>query len=110
MAIVHIAIFDTINAVDRGYHSFTGVHATRHPLSLLAAVSQTAHDTLVALYPSQTAAFDARLAEDLARVSNSREKANGIDLGRRVAAATLAQRQGDGSEIPEPHVGVDYIQ
>jgi hypothetical protein len=109
MAIVHIAIFDTINAVDRGYHSFTGVHATRHTLSLLAAVSQTAHDTLVALYPSQTAAFDARLAEDLARVSNSREKANGIDLGRRVAAAILAQRQGDGSEIPEPRVGVDYI-
>ncbi|HMG06200.1 MAG TPA: hypothetical protein VK581_12120 [Chthoniobacterales bacterium] len=109
MAIVHIAIFDTINAVDRGYHSFTGVHATRHPLSLLAAVSQTARDTLVALYPSQTAAFDARLAEDLARVPNQREKANGIDLGRRVAAAILAQRQDDGSEIPEPHVGVDYF-
>jgi hypothetical protein len=57
MAIVHIAIFDTINAVDRRYHSFTGVHATHYPLSLIAAVSQSAHDTLVALYPSQTAAF-----------------------------------------------------
>lgn len=109
MAIVHIAIFDTIDAVDRSYQSFTGVQATQHPLSLIAAVSQSAHDTLVALYPSQTAAFDARLAEDLARVPNNTERANGIDLGQRVAAAILAQRQGDGSEIPEPHVGVDWI-
>jgi hypothetical protein len=67
MAIVHIAIFDTIDAVDRSCQSFTGVQATQHPLSLIAAVSQSAHDTLVALYPSQTAAFDAPLAEDLAR-------------------------------------------
>ena len=109
MAIVHIAIFDTVNAVDHRYHGFTGVHATRSPLSLIAAVSQTARDTLVALFPSQTAAFNARLAEDLARVPNIRERANGIDLGRRVAAAILAQRQGDGSEIPEPRVGVDWI-
>jgi hypothetical protein len=109
MAIVHIAIFDTVNAVDRRYHGFTGVHATQHPLSLIAAVSQSAHDTLVALYPSQTAAFNARLAEDLALVHNDHQRANGIDLGRRVAAAILAQRQGDGSEIPEPRVGVDWI-
>src|ERR1700716_2706109 len=59
MAIVHIAIFDTVNSVDRRYHGFTGVHAIHHPLSLIAAVSQSAHDTLVALYPSQTAAFNA---------------------------------------------------
>jgi len=109
MAIVHIAIFDTINAVDRRYHSFTGVQSYQHPLSLDAAVAQTAHDTLVALYPSQTAAFNARLAEDLARVRNDRQRTNGIDLGQRVAAAILADRQGDGSEIPEPHVGVDWI-
>ena len=109
MAIVHIAIFDTINAVDRRYRSYTGVHAARYPLSLVAAISQSAHDTLVALYPSQTAAFNARLAEDLARVPNHRERMNGIDLGRRVAAAILAQRLNDGSQIPEPRVGVDWI-
>jgi hypothetical protein len=109
MAIVHIAIFDTINAVDRRYHSYTNVQSYQHPLSLNAAVAQSARDTLVALYPSQTAAFNARLAEDLARVHNNHERTNGIDLGRRAAAAILAQRLGDGSEIPEPHVGVDYF-
>lgn len=109
MAIVHIAIFDTINAVDHRYRSYTGVHGARSPLSLAAAIAQSAHDTLVALYPSQTTAFNARLAEDLARVHNQRERMNGIDLGRRVAAAILALRLNDGSQIPEPRVGVDWI-
>jgi hypothetical protein len=109
MAIVHIAIFDTINAVEHRYRSYTNVHTVQHPLSLAAAISRAAHDTLVALYPSQTAAFHARLAEDLARVHNPLQRANGVDLGRRVAAAILAQRLNDGSQIPEPHLGIGWI-
>lgn len=109
MAIVHIAMFDTINAVERRYQSFTGVRSYDRPISLKAAVSRTARDTLVALFPSQTAAFDARLAEDLAQVYNHRQRANGVDLGRRVAAAILAQRLGDGSQHPEPRVGIEWI-
>jgi len=109
MAIVHIAIFDSINAVDRRYNSYTGVQSFNRPISLQAAVSQSAHDTLVALYPSQTAAFDARLAEDLAQVRNHHERENGVDLGQRVAAAVLVARHNDGSEIPDPQVGVDYF-
>ena len=109
MAIVHIAIFDTINAVDRRYRSYTDVQSYQHPISLVAAVAQTAHDTLVALYPSQTAAFNARLAEDLAMVHNNNARAHGIDLGQRVCAAILAMRVGDGSQIPEPRVGINYF-
>ena len=80
---------------------------THYPLSQDVAVGQSAHDTLVALYPSQTASLNARLAEELARVRNPVQRANGVDLGQRVAAAILAMRQGDGVEIPEPRVGVD---
>ena len=109
MAIVHIAIFDTVNAVDHRYNSYTGIQSFQRPISVVAAVAQSAHDALVALYPSQTVALNARLAEDLATVPNASQKANGIDLGQRVAAAILALRVGDGSEIPEPHVGVNYF-
>ena len=49
------------------------------------------------------------LAEDLAAVRNAQQKANGIDLGQRTAAAILAMRLNDGSQIPEPRVGVDYF-
>ncbi len=104
MAIVHIAIFDTVNAASGKYESYTGVQAPKGAISMQAAISQAAHDTLVALFPAQTASFDALLAEDLAQVKNKKDKVNGIDLGRRSAAAILALKANDGSEIPEPRV------
>src|SRR5437667_12778439 len=101
MAIVHIAMFDTINAVVGEYQSYTGVRAPIGPLSLEAAISKAAHDTLAALFPAQAASFDARLAEDLAEVENKNAKANGVDLGKRAAAAILTLKANDGSQILE---------
>jgi len=46
MAIVHIAMFDTINAVIRQYDSYADFRAPSGAISLEAAVSQAAHDTL----------------------------------------------------------------
>jgi len=109
MAIVHIAMFDALDAVLGGYTSYTGTHAGPGSVSVDAAISQAARDTLAAMFPSQTPTFNAYLAEDLARVTNGRQRANGIDLGQRTAAAILAMRLNDGSQIPEPHLGVDYF-
>src|ERR1051325_1314111 len=66
MAIVHIAMFDTANAILNQYNGYTGLRASKNAISMEAAISQSAHDTLVVLFPAQTAIFDARLAEDLA--------------------------------------------
>src|SRR5881398_639991 len=109
MAIVHIAMFDALDAVVGGYTSYTGTQAAPGPLSVDAAISQAARDTLVAMFPSQTPTFDAYLTQDLAAIRNSQQKANGIDLGQRTAVALLAMRVNDGSQIPEPRVGVDYF-
>ncbi len=109
MAIVHIAMFDSLNAVLKRYRSYTGVTATSAATSSDAAIIQAAHDTLAALFPSQTPKFDAARAEDLARVPNTPPKTNGVDLGRRVAAAILASRANDGSHHAEPRVNVDFI-
>ena len=108
MAIVHIAIFDTINAILGGYQSYTGINSAPYPVSTVAAVAQAAHDTLVSLFPSQKAAFDEDLAEDLLRVNSDKQKSNGIAFGKQIAAAILASRVSDGSEKPEVHLGVDY--
>src|SRR3954451_12528992 len=109
MAIVHIAMFDALDAVVGGYTSYTGTQASHGPMSVDAAISQAARDTLAAMFPSQTATFDAYLAEDLAAISNAQQKANGIDLGHRTATAILAMRLNDGSQFPEPRIGVDYF-
>src|SRR5262249_196330 len=109
MAIVHIAIFDAVNAIAGGYRSYTGIPPAPGDTSMDAAVAQAAHDTLCALFPSQSPNFDAALDEDLKLVANERAKNRGIDLGRRAAAAILELRANDGSEHAEPRVGGDFI-
>ena len=109
MAIVHIAMFDALDAVVGGYTSYTGTHASPGPMSVDAAIAQAARDTLAAMFPSQTPTFNAYLAEDLARVTNGQQRANGIDLGHRAATAILAMRVNDGSQVPDPTLGVDYF-
>src|SRR5207249_8953016 len=108
MAIVHIAIFDAVNAALGKYQSYTGIQSAPHPFSSAAAVAQAAHDTLVSLFPSQKASFDQALADDLLRITGGSLKNNGVTFGKQVAAAILASRVGDGAEIPELHLGVDY--
>src|SRR5213592_2118220 len=109
MAIVHIAMFDALDAVVGGYTSYTGTQVAHGPVSVDAAISQAARDTLAAVFPSQRATFDAYLAEDLAGVRNPQQKANGIDLGHRTAAAILAMRLNDDSQVPDPTIGADYF-
>jgi hypothetical protein len=106
MAIVHIAMFDAVNAIAGGYKSYTGITARGGAASMDAAICQAAHDTLSVLFPSQKAAFDAALAEDLLRISSRPQRENGIDTGKRTATAILAMRLNDGSETPESPLGV----
>jgi hypothetical protein len=109
LAIVHIAIFDAVNAIAGGYQSYTDLRSAPDDTSLDAAIVQAAHDTLVALYPSQRASFDALLTADLGQMQDGRAQANGIALGRQAAAAILALRSDDGSQHAEPRVGVEFI-
>jgi hypothetical protein len=109
MAIVHIAMFEVVNAVEGHYVSYTGLPAARRALFLPVAIAQSAHDTLAALFPSQASLIAAQLSADLAMVPQGGARADAIVLGQRSAAAILAMREGDGSQQPEPLVGVDHI-
>jgi hypothetical protein len=108
IAIVHIAIFDAVNAIVGEWHSYTGIEAAPPDASVDAAIAQSAHDTLVALFPSQAATFDAALTEDLGRIAAPGKPA-GRNAGRRAAAAILARRSDDGSQHAEPRVGIEFI-
>jgi len=108
-AIVHIAIFDALNAIAGGYKSYTHLSPVSGHTSRDAAIAQAAHDTLVALYPSQKPTFDALLAEDLALIQDKQALRRGTALGSRAAAAILALRDNDGSQLPEELYGSQYI-
>src|SRR5207248_9749270 len=81
MALVHVAMFDAVNAIDRSYEPYAAhVHASCGA-SVEAAAAQAAHDTLAALYPSRQATYDAALAEDLAGIAPGRAQ-QGIAIGQ----------------------------
>ncbi len=109
MAIVHLAIFEVVNAIEGNYKSYAGLAPARVDTSLHAGITQAAHDTLVALFPSQAEQFHAVLAEDLDGIPEGRMKTNGIALGKRAAAAILAMRANDGSQHSEPRVGIEFL-
>ncbi len=109
MAIVHIAIFDAVNAIGGGYQSYTDLPPAPADTSMDAAIAQAAHDTLIALFPSQTASCDAQLAADLGQIRDGYAKAKGIELGQRAAAAILSLRADDGSQQAEPRVGIEFF-
>jgi hypothetical protein len=109
LAIVHIAIFDAVNAIFGGYDSYTDLPRAPIGTNLKAAIAQAAHDTLVVLFPSQTVAFDDRLSEDLDAIPDSQGKTHGIALGGQAATAILALRAGDGSAHAEPLMGAEFI-
>ena len=110
MAIVHVAVFEAINAIAGRYESYTGLPQAPADTSMKAAIAQAAHDSLVALYPSHAVELAEQLAEDLSQVTDpDAPKEAGIDLGRRAALSILELRANDGSDHPEPRMGIDYI-
>lgn len=110
LAIVHVAMFDALNAIQGGFRSYTGIPRGPSTASRKIAIVQAAHDTLVSLYPSQAAAFDTRLTESYNRSGESTAvKDAGAAVGRAAAAAILSRRSSDGSQHLEPLVGVEYI-
>ncbi len=109
MAIVHVAVFEVVNAIERRYESYLRLPVVGPAASMDAGIAQAAHDTLVALYPSQKAHCDQLLAADLALIPNSQAKQAGILLGRVAAAGILFKMRDDGSNHAEPLYGVGYI-
>ncbi|MFA5983666.1 MAG: phosphatase PAP2 family protein [Methylococcaceae bacterium] len=107
MGIVHIAMFDALNAIDNKYESYTGLYPAKKATSRRAAIAQAAHDTLVALYPSQTKTFDTQLALDLHQIPYSKQKTRGIELGKLSASTILSLRANDQSAIPEPRLSTE---
>jgi len=99
IALVQVAVFDAVNAIDRSYEPYAADVKASRGASKEAAAAQAAHDTLSALYPSRQAAFDAALAEDLAGIDPDRAR-QGVAVGWEVARQILELRASDGAGTP----------
>lgn len=99
LAMVHIAIYDAVNAID-GYpfQAYANHPAVISPASPDAAAAAAAHDMLVALFPAQQANLDAKYSASLSTIADGPAKSNGIAVGQQTAAAILALRANDGRD------------
>src|ERR1700760_2735974 len=102
-AMLHAAIFDAVNNIDRDFVPYAVGHPhVSRKASAEAAADQAAHDILVSLYPAFAATLDSELQQDLAQIPYGRDKTDGIEEGQDVAAAILALRATDGSATVLP--------
>jgi hypothetical protein len=94
-AMVHGAMFDAVNAIDRRYQSYALDLVAAPGASQEAAAAAAAHAVLAGLYPLQQATFDAALVASLAKVQDGPAKAGGVALGKTAAQKMLALRRND---------------
>src|SRR5688572_1839901 len=97
LAMVHGAVFDAVNGIERGYAPYLVDQQTARWASAEAAAATAAHDVLVGLLPAQQTTFDTALASSLAAVADGPAEDAGVAFGELVADRMLAERAGDGS-------------
>jgi hypothetical protein len=97
LAIVQIAAFDALNAIEGDFTPYIPVGMSATGASREAAVAQAAHDALVALYPNKRSVFDSELSQVLKGVPANKGRALGIAIGAVAASNILADRANDGS-------------
>jgi hypothetical protein len=98
LAIVHAAMYDAVNAIDRTHAPYF-VDVTAAPgTSREAAAAVAAYRASVSLFPTQTGRFEAALARSLDGIPLGPPRTDGIALGESVATALLDWRSTDGSD------------
>ena len=97
-AMVDVAMYDAVNGVARRPRT-PALVPFRGPRDgdPQAAAAAAAHEVLVAVDAARAATYDARLADDLARLGSGHRVTRGAAWGRTVGAAVVEARSDDGS-------------
>jgi hypothetical protein len=108
LAMVQGAVYDAVNAIDRGFDPYlNGVGKAPKWASKLAATATAAHHVLVGLVPALPAAtlawveteYSASMAE-ISAAQPAKKVAAGVKVGAKAASKMLAARANDGRYVP----------
>ncbi|MEH2607913.1 vanadium-dependent haloperoxidase [Bradyrhizobium sp. AZCC 1693] len=102
-AMLHTAMFEAVNAIDRRYAPYKLKLTADKNVSREAAAAAAAYDVLLALHPDKKADLDVTFAASLAGIADNEAKTKGVELGRQAAAGIIALRSDDGSNTPEDY-------
>ena len=102
-SILHVAMADAVVAIEGRYEPFHARLWAPRGASAEAAAAQAGHDVFMALVTTAAgqAAADALLAARLAKIPPG-QRALGVNVGKKAAAAILAWRQNDGYATANP--------
>ncbi len=106
-AMTMIAVFDAVNAIEQKYRGYNNIAPAARNAQMQVAIAYAAHDVLASVWSDQAGILGDVLADELASI-NARPAAlnRGRTVGKAAAAAILAARVGDGSQVGElPYAG-----
>lgn len=100
-AILHAAIYDAINSIDRRANAYSvvldGTGADRRAAA--AAAGYTVMSTLYASNPALQNQFTQLYQTQISAINNAAARQAGIALGQQVASTILSQRANDGANV-----------
>ena len=103
LAMVHVAMFDAVNSIERRYRPYLVQLTAQKTTSQDAAAAAAAATVLIGLHPEAAEELKATLATYLASIADGEAKADGIKLGEAVAAKVLQARANDGANAADAY-------
>jgi hypothetical protein len=100
MAIVHLAMFEAVNAVEQRYAPYAFKGRAAAGTSAEAAAAAAAYSVLLKLFPEQAAPVEAAYATSMAGIPEGSGKVSGVALGREAGSQCLSMRDKDGTGAP----------
>jgi PAP2 superfamily len=103
MALVHVAMFDAVNSIERRYRPYLVQLPADPGTSKEAAAAAAAATIMATIDPKATDKVKIAMETYLASIPESGAKLDGIKLGEAVAAKVLEVRAKDGSDAPDAY-------
>lgn len=103
LAIMHVAMSDAVNTVQNRYTRHALTIPVNSAASAEVAALAAARGVLVALAPTQKAKVDAAYAAALVAAPDGPAKSAGIAIGEQAAAAAIAERADDATNVPDTY-------
>jgi hypothetical protein len=103
MAMLHVAMSDSVNSVQGRYTSHVSPGQTKPDASAEAAAAAAARQIMLQQVPGQKALIDQTYAETTKAIPDGAAKSEGVAIGERCAAAVLADRASDGTSVPDTY-------
>ena len=105
LAMTHVAMFDAVNAIDRGYSVYAiRPQADTAGASPEAAAAAAGYFLLSSLFPNQQGVLDSAYTASLAAIPDGAAETKGIAVGQEVAAKVIALRANDGRNSVVPYI------